>query len=247
MGAKRLLVTVVLLVASSVGAVPASAEWFGDLYLGGAFTQNDDLTAKGSVNGTPFELTARDLRFDSSVTGGGRFGYWFEALPWLGLGLDIAYFAPNASSQNVDTNVKLGGVSTNVGAVAFDKVKVDVTDVSFDLMLRWPGLVASPQFPKGRLQPYLTVGPAIFLATAKDSTNFGPPNNQSSHDTSVGVKAGFGTTWMLTPHIGIIGEYRFTHFSPKFEFDTDVPGFSKTKVETDVNTHHVLVGVTFRF
>ena len=230
MGAKRLLVTVVLLVASSVGAVPASAEWFGDLYLGGAFTQNDDLTAKGSVNGTPFELTARDLRFDSSVTGGGRFGYWFEALPWLGLGLDIAYFAPNVSSQNVDTNVKLGGVSTNVGAVAFDKVKVDVTDVSFDLMLRWPGLVASPQFPKGRLQPYLTVGPAI-----------------SSHDTSVGVKAGFGTTWMLTPHIGIIGEYRFTHFSPKFEFDTDVPGFSKTKVETDVNTHHVLVGVTFRF
>src|SRR5438093_11784280 len=109
MGAKRLLVTVVvLLVASAVGAVPASAEWFGDLYLGGAFTQNDDLTAKGSFNGTPFELTARDLRFDSSVTGGGRFGYWFEALPWLGLGLDVSYFAPNVSSQHVDTNVKLG-------------------------------------------------------------------------------------------------------------------------------------------
>ena len=247
MRVKRLLITGVLLVVLAVGASPASAEWFGDLYVGGAFTQNDDLKAKGSFDGTPFKLTARDLRFDSSVTGGGRLGYWFEALPWLGLGIDVAYFAPNVSSQNVDTTLKLGGVSANVGSLAFDKVKLDLTDVSFDLMLRWPGLVASPQFPKGRLQPYLTVGPAVFFATAKDSTNFGPPNNQSSHDTSVGVKAGVGTAWMLTPTIGIFGEYRFTHFSPKFEFDTDVPGFSRTKVETDVNTHHVLVGVTLRF
>ena len=247
MGAKRLLVTMMLLLALAVGAAPASAEWFGDLYVGGAFTQNDDLKAKGSFNGTQFELTARDLRFDGSVTGGGRLGYWFEALPWLGLGVDVAYFAPNVSSQNVDTTVKFAGVSADVGQVSFDKVKLDVTDVSFDLMLRWPGLVASPQFPKGRLQPYLTVGPAVFFATAKDSTNFGTPNNQTSHDTSVGVKAGVGTTWMLTPHIGLFGEYRFTHFSPKVEFDSDVAGFSKTKVETDVNTHHVLVGVTFRF
>lgn len=59
MGAKRLLVTMVLLLALAVGAAPASAEWFGDLYVGGAFTQNDDLTAKGSFNGTQFELTAR--------------------------------------------------------------------------------------------------------------------------------------------------------------------------------------------
>lgn len=247
MRAKRLLVTVTLLGALGVDAAPASAEWFGDLYLGGAFTENRDLTAKGSFNGSPFEITARDVRFDSSVTGGGRLGYWFEKLPWLGLGLDIAYFAPNISAQSVDTNVKLGGVATNVGSVPFDRVKLDVTDVSFDLMLRWPGLVASSQFPKGRLQPYLTVGPAVFLTTAKDSTNFGPPNDQSSHDTSPGVKAGFGTTWMLTPNIGLFGEYRFTHFHPTFDFDTNAPGLSRTKVETDVNTHHVLFGVTFRF
>jgi len=247
MRAKRWLVTVALLGVLAVSAVPAGAEWFGDLYLGGAFTQNSDLTATGSFNGSSFEITGRDLRFDSSVTGGGRLGYWFETLPWLGLGLDIAYFAPNVSRQTVDTSVKLGGVAANVGPLQFDNVKLDVTDVSFDLMLRWPGLVASPQFPKGRLQPYLTVGPAVFLTTAKDSTNFGPPSDQSSHDTSLGVKAGFGTTWMLTPNIGIFGEYRFTHFHPTFDFDTNAPGFSTTKVETDVNTHHVLFGVTFRF
>ncbi len=52
-----------LVSALAVGAAPAHAEWFGDLYLGGAFTENSDLTAKGSFNGTAFEITGRDLRF----------------------------------------------------------------------------------------------------------------------------------------------------------------------------------------
>jgi hypothetical protein len=43
MRAKRWLVVVTLLAALAVSAVPAYAEWFGDLYLGGAFTQNSDL------------------------------------------------------------------------------------------------------------------------------------------------------------------------------------------------------------
>jgi hypothetical protein len=46
MRAKRLFVTVALFGALGVGAAPTSAEWFGDLYLGGAFTENSDLTAK---------------------------------------------------------------------------------------------------------------------------------------------------------------------------------------------------------
>ncbi len=246
MRAKRFLVTVAVLAALAVGAAPASAEWFGDLYLGGAFTQDHDLTAKGSVNGTSFAATAQDLRFDSSVMGGGRFGYWLTALPF-GFALDVSYFEPTVSAQSVNTNVSLGGTSANVGPLSFGKVNLSVVDLSFDLMLRWPGLLASPQFPNGRLQPYVGAGPALFFVTAKDSTDFGPPDHQSSSDTVLGVKAGFGTTWLFTPNLGLFAEYRYTHFSPTFDFNTNLPGFSRTKVETDVNTHHVLFGVTFRF
>jgi opacity protein-like surface antigen len=246
MRAKWRLVTVALLGVLAVRAAPASAEWFGDLYLGGAFTQNHDLTAAGALNGTPLAITAQDLRFDSSVMGGGRFGYWLNALPF-GLALDVSYFEPSIRAQSVNTNVSLGGTSANVGPLSFGKVNLSVTDLSFDLMLRWPGLLASPQFPNGRLQPYVAAGPALFFVTAKDSTNFGPPDHQSSSDTVLGVKAGFGTTWMLTPSVGLFAEYRYTHFSPTFDFNTNLPGLSRMKVETDVNTHHVLVGVTFRF
>ena len=247
MRAKLSVTCLAFVVVLTLGLAPASAEWFGDLYLGGSFTQDHDLTAKGTVNGTPFEIVGQNLRFDSSIMGGGRFGYWFNAVPWLGLGLDVSHFDPNVSSQTVNTSVTLAGVGANIGPTSFSRVDLSVTDISFDLMLRWHGILASSQFPKGRLQPYITAGPAVFIATAKDSTNFGPPDNQSRTDTSVGAKVGVGTTWMITPNIGIFGEYRFTHFSPTFDFNTQIPGFSKTKVETDVNTHHVLVGVTFRF
>jgi opacity protein-like surface antigen len=221
----------------------ASAEWFGDLYLGAAFTQNHDVKAKFTFLGTSADVTGQDLRFDTSVVGGGRFGYWFGALPWLGLGLDVSYFQPDISAQTV--NFAVNGIS--VGSGLSDKIDLSVVDISFDLMLRWPGLMASQQFPTGRLQPYFTVGPAIFIAAAKDSTNFGIPNNQSSTDTSVGVKVGTGVTFMLTRNIGVFGEYRFTHFSPEFGFDVARPGFSKTVVKTDVNTHHLLGGLSVRF
>lgn len=236
-----LMVVVVLACMTSPRA--ASAEWFGDLYVGSAFTQNHDVTARFTFAGNSTDVNGRDLYFDTSLMGGGRFGYWFDALSFLGLGLDVSHFEPNIGTQMASFTVN--GVSGGSGQV--DKIGLSVTDIAFDLMLRWPGLLASERFPKGRLQPYLTAGPAIFIATAKDSDNFGVPGGQSSTRTSVGVQAGTGVTWMMTPHIGIFGEYRFTHFSPQFGFDVATPGFSKTTVETDVNTHHVLFGLSIRF
>jgi opacity protein-like surface antigen len=110
-------------------------------------------------------------------------------------------------------------------------------------MLRLP-LVKSADFPNGRLQPYASVGPAIFISKAEDTTNFAPPANQSDTDTSVGFKVGAGVTFLFTKNIGIFGEYRYTHFSPEFEFTT---AGVKSKTETDINTHHLLVGASFRF
>src|SRR6266480_6985317 len=74
-----------------------------------------------------------------------------------------------------------------------------------------------------------------------------PPNDQSNTDTSLGLKAGIGATWFVTQNMGVFGEYRFTHFSPEFEFQNTFPGNTKLKVHTDINTNHLLIGVSFRF
>ncbi len=54
------------------------------------------------------------------------------------------------------------------------------------------------------------------------------------------MKVGAGVAWHFTPVIAMFGEYRFTHFSPEVTF-------GGTDVSTDLNTHWVLVGVSFRF
>ena len=59
---------------------PASAEWFVDLYGGGAFTQDADITIH---DGTPLKAT---LKFDTEATGGGRVGYYLTGIGLPGSG-----------------------------------------------------------------------------------------------------------------------------------------------------------------
>jgi len=239
---KPAMVLCAVLASLTAAALPASAEWFGDFFLGAAFTSNKDLTSESPGARDIFE----DVHFDKSFAFGGRIGYWFEtapfvgpAVPFVGLGLDVSRFHPDISSQIV-TRVETGG---GIEPVLLADIDLSVTAISFDLMLRWP-LLKSQQFPKGQLQPYFTVGPAIFIATADDTINFGPPNNQSDTDTSVGVKVGLGLAWQFHKNLALLGEYRFTHFSPEFEFER--LGVRRT-VDTNINSHDLLVGISYRF
>jgi opacity protein-like surface antigen len=217
---------------------PASAEWFTDLYLGGAFTEKHDLDTNFPTTGG--QVTTLDVTFNNSFTGGIRGGYWlpFDLGPLnFGVGLDISHFAPNVSRQTRTF------CSRFCASGEFDDFDLSVWTIGFDAMLRFP-LLKSPQFPNGQLQPYITVGPAIFVAHAEDSRNF-EPSNQDDTDASVGVKVGAGVAWLFTKNIAVFGEYRYTHFSPEFTFRDDVLG--NAKLSADVNTHYVLVGASFRF
>jgi hypothetical protein len=50
---------------------------------------------------------------------------------------------------------------------------------------------------------------------------------------------------MLLPVLGVFAEYQFSRFSPEFELRGGVTG--TRKVETDLETHHLVGGVTLRF
>lgn len=78
-----------LVAALLATAVPASAEWFTDFYLGAAKTQQADVTF------TTFDQDVRqDLNNSSSLSVGVRGGRWFDDLPWLGFAVDASYFSP---------------------------------------------------------------------------------------------------------------------------------------------------------
>src|SRR3972149_5951715 len=163
-------------------------------------------------------LRAREkLHFDPPFTLGARVAYWFESAPWLGLALDASVYNPDAD--------------------------LTVFPVSALLMLRWP-LLTSVEFPKGRLQPYAGIGPGVFVSTTKVDLRPELPAEFSDTSIDLGLDARAGLAWLFAKNTAVFVEYRFTHVSPHFE---DRPADLKTTVDVDLNTHHMLVGISFRF
>lgn len=226
-----------VLAVLAINPLSTSAEWFADLYVGAAFTQSENM--KLTFLDTIFKV--EELEFDSSASFGGRLGHWFEAVPYLGVALDVSHFRPDISAQSV-TVCRPDSCFTDPN-FHFD---LAVTTISFDAMVRWP-LLRSSAFPNGQLQPYLTIGPAIFVASGKDLVTTGGPVTRSETNASVGPKLGAGLAWQFHRTIALFGEYRFTHFSPEFSLrDVFILG-STDKVETEVNTHHLVLGISIRF
>ena len=210
MRARELLVLFFVTASQTTIAAPASAEWFIDAYVGPAFTQSEAFDHGPNL--------PAHTHYNAVVSGGGRAGYYFDFWPYLGLAIDASHYQPE------------GKFSGGGSGFRFD---ARVTGLSLDAMLRLP-LFTSKNFPKGQLQPYLTVGPGVYFSHLKIHPT--PIFGSADSDTSAGVKVGTGISWMFAQNIGLLAEYRFSHFSANFL------GF-----DTDVNTHRLQFGGTFRF
>ncbi len=206
-----------------------SAEYFIDVYGGVASTASADVSVSvvertgrticvfpiGCFRETKTHKATQKVDFDSSFTIGGRLGYWAESYPWLGGAIDGSSFQADG-----------------------DNVEISVSTVSPLLMVRWPFLLTSPEIPKGRLQPYVGVGPAF--VSADMSADFRPtvPSKVDHTSQGVGLDVRAGLAWQFHPHVAIFGEYRFTSVSLNWNIRIE---------EYTLTTNHVLAGLSFRF
>jgi opacity protein-like surface antigen len=205
----RSSIPVAVVVAILALAPAASAEWFGDAYLGPALTTGSKLTF------TTFgEERKQNLSGRSSAEFGLRFGRWLDEVPWLAIAADVSYFRPAPDVQTVP--------------------------ISLLVMARY-GLLKDEEFTRGRLQPYVGVGPSLFINNVSGSIGF-----QESNDTStdIGLDLRLGAAFLIETNWSAFIEYRFTHVSPTW--DVKVFGGS-VPASTTFDTHHVIFGMGYRF
>jgi opacity protein-like surface antigen len=224
-----------------LGGRPASAEWFADLFGGLSFTRSHDLKLddRGIGRGT-FE----DVEFDRSLSWGGRAGRYLDAVPFLGLGVDFFRFYPYIGPQSVQLRGCFfpGGCGTGRGGTgSFD---VETTALSVDLMLRLP-LFRTDDAPGGRVQPYVAVGPPLFITTITPRHTRDFRNHDSDTDLSFGYKLAGGLAVSVYKNLAVFGEYRFTHVSPEVELRD--ANLSRTTLGTDLDTHSALFGLSTRW
>lgn len=198
-----------------------------DVYLGAAITDDSDVRFEAYF---PRESASDRTNYDTSFTFGGRIGYWFDLSKHLDLGfsLDLSYFEANS-----------------------EKVDFSIVPWSVLLMLRFPFLT-SDDYPQGRIQPYLAGGPSIIYYDM--SVDFRPAVSESISQWSFegGWDFRAGLLWQFHRNLGIFGEYRYTHYEIDYDEETAewILGFqprTKLTVETTLDTHHFLTGISFRF
>ena len=163
-------VTYVMTACLVLTAGPASAEWFADVYAGQGFTEKSDVTVHSSAG----LGISRDVEFDRSLAYGGRFGRYFDGVPFLGFGVDLFSFSPRIGPQRVRVDGCVPSGSCNGGQGGTNQLDVDAYALSLDLILRAP-LLKTEKAPWGSIQPYLPLH-ALFqgvLGSGDGSLSFG--------------------------------------------------------------------------
>jgi len=212
-----------------------SGSGFMDLYSGAAFTQDAAVSVREFA---PFFNPPASVRqtvdFDAPDTFGARIGHWFEGAPQLGLALDVSFF--RAAGKGVD---------------------IDLFPVSELLMIRW-GMRRSTDFPKGRLQPYVGIGPGIFVIPNVE-VDFRPAvtDRVSGESIEVGLDARAGLAWQLHKRFAIFAEYRFTYVNIDLKkrgcvslacaFSIFGSEGTSSEAEATLDTHDLLLGMSFPF
>src|SRR5262249_53959215 len=115
-----------------LGAAPPRAELAIDIFGGVSWTKSTDVAVDGiDDSNVSIKGVFKDVDLDPGFTVGLRLGYWFESLPFLGLGLDGFYFSLPVPSQNVDSTVNVSGKIFNHPISSSSSGKVHLP--SFDL------------------------------------------------------------------------------------------------------------------
>jgi hypothetical protein len=219
---RHALVVAILCLMSSV----ASAESFLEAYLGASLPTSVSEQVRVNNAALPRIDYESDLLKWTFATGV-RAGYWFEGLPWLGVALDVSYFNPK--------------IDDRPGALTEDFTVIPISPLLMARML----LDKSPEFPKGRFQPYVAAGPS--LVVSRFDWHVSPPGKftiMREWSADVGFDARLGLTWMLTRRLGLFAENRYTYFEPAYS--TRYFGLN-LDYSARLANYHAVIGATLRF
>ena len=207
----QLLLLGVLLIPSNSAAEMYAAGMVG-------YTAPNDLTniqGTGAASG----ISLSDLELKSSVAYGGKIGYFFPGVNWLGIETELYNTTPHVKQQSVTASGF--GVTVPLG-----------TAPGFNLRVLTWGINAVARYPGKMFQPYAGVGLGVFFAEAKFQ-------GQSESDTAPGLNALAGMRLFATDHLALFAEYKYNRATFNLP---NVIGF-----EADYSANIFMGGVSYHF
>ena len=161
-----------------------------EMYMAGmaGYTAPNDLTnVKGTGGASGLSLS--DLELQSSIAYGGKIGYYFPTVNWLGVETEVYNTTPHVKQQPI--TISGFGLSVPIG-----------TQPGFNLRVLTWGVNAVVRYPGKTFQPYAGVGLGVFFAKATFQ-------GQSDSDTVPGLNALAGLRIFATDHVALFAEYKY--------------------------------------
>jgi opacity protein-like surface antigen len=243
--ARRSVITILLtlMVPIVLFAPQAYAESYVAGQIGATFPgnglSNGDLTStsapfqSGAISGTvnfPSGTTVSDQSQTTSFLFGGKIGHYFSKARWFGLEAEIFYSTPHIKQQDITLRSGTpftftpsgGGPSSSLGN---ELTSVGVQGANFSVLTIAP-LNLIFRYPRYRLQPYIGIGPGIFIASIKDPSITQGDNSQSS--TKLGLNTLVGVRYYLTRHVSAFAEGKYNYVRFNFEENPNFFGFNAT-------------------
>jgi opacity protein-like surface antigen len=232
-------------VAVMLAATPCAAEWFADIYIGATKPQDADARVNDRAVGPG---TLHDVEYDVGSAYGGRFGAYFEAVPFVGLGVDLFRTSSYIAPQNVRTSgCTMLSVCGSSGPVPTGSFELSQTAVSLDVMLRVP-IGRNKERPWGLVQPYIGGGVPIVYTTLNPVNTRLFRNHEDDSTIGWGYKGEAGVAVSVYKNLMVFGEYRYLHVEPTaFELRSTAGSGAKSTFKTEFDTHSALVGLSVRW
>jgi len=201
---------------------PAQAEMYAAGQIG-VTLPNDFTNVEGTGPLTGVNISDQSLQ--NSFMYGAKFGYYFDAVKWLGVETEVFNTNPNVKQQNVTASGPGGSVTfTNTGS----NVRV----------LNWSPITVLVRYQAGQFEPYAGVGMGVYFARLSSG-------GESSSDTNVGLNTQLGLRYKITQNLAVFGEWKYNR--AHLNFDLSTPNGNVGGFKGDYSANILAFGVGYHF
>ena len=200
---------------------PAQAE----MYVAGQVGVNipnkaDNIEGVDSLAG----LKLSNIDLQNSFMYGGKLGYYFESMKWLGVETEVFNSHPNIKQQDVTASGPGGSITATLPGQ--------------DLrVLNWSPLTVVVRYQAGQFEPYAGVGMGVYFARLHNGQT-----GESSSDTNVGFNSQLGARYLVTKNLSLFGEWKYNRAHFNFSETANTGGF-----KGDYSANLFAFGVGYHF
>jgi len=211
-------------------------------FVGGSFVPGQDWRIDGRSGGPfslPYDVTTDNVKFQPSVVGGLKLGYFFHKFPNFGVEGEFNYSRNSIRKQSLSITPALVVPNRLVGNQAtLNNQSISVMTLAMHLIGR-VGFVKTEEEPFGVVQPYVGIGPGFVVIYGE---------NDAAKNFSLEAIA--GVRFMLQRNFSLFVEY---NISQQWDVELEQQVIRQGNLEQrgtatfDFQKHHVVAGLCFHF